>query len=134
MYGYFTRQTSEIVHKISWTWQRKGNFKIETESLLQATQNNAIRINKIKAKIDKRNRIVSVGCMETEMKRFIPYRKRQQTSKKEYKSRCDWLGKVIHWELYKRLKFDHNNKWYMYKQESLVENDTHEILRYKQVT
>ena len=32
-----------------WTWQRKGNLKRETEFLLIAAQNNAIRINYIKA-------------------------------------------------------------------------------------
>ena len=25
---------------------------------------------------------------------------------KEYKTRHDWMGKAIHWELYKKLKFD----------------------------
>ena len=35
------------------TWLRKGNLKRETESLLQAAQNNAIRTNYVKAKIDK---------------------------------------------------------------------------------
>ena len=34
-------------------WLRKGNFKRETESLLIAAQNNAIRTNLIKARIDK---------------------------------------------------------------------------------
>ena len=33
--------------------ERKGNFKRETESFLIATQNNAIRTNHIKARIDK---------------------------------------------------------------------------------
>ena len=26
----------------------------------------------------------------------------------------DWTEKVIHWELYKKLKFDHITKWYMH--------------------
>ena len=37
----------------TWTWLRKGNLKRETESLLIAAQNNAIRTNNIKARIDK---------------------------------------------------------------------------------
>ena len=28
----------------------------------------------------------------------------------EYKSKHDWVGKVIYWELCKRLKFDHADK------------------------
>ena len=42
-----------ISHKKTWTWLRKGNFKRETESLLIAAQNNAIRANNIKAIIYK---------------------------------------------------------------------------------
>ena len=34
-------------------WLRKGNFKREPESLLIAAQNNAIKTNYIKARIDK---------------------------------------------------------------------------------
>ena len=36
----------------NWTWLRKGKLKRETESLLIATQNNAIRTNYVKAKKD----------------------------------------------------------------------------------
>ena len=37
----------------NWTWLRKGNLNRETESLLQAAQNNTIRTNYVKARIDK---------------------------------------------------------------------------------
>ena len=53
LYGYFKRQTTEIFHEKTWTLLRNRNLKQETESLLKATQNNAIRTNFVKAKIDK---------------------------------------------------------------------------------
>ena len=53
LYGYFKQQTSEISHKKTWTWVKKGNLKKETESLLMVDQNNAIRTNYIKARIVK---------------------------------------------------------------------------------
>ena len=31
-------------------------------------------------------------------------------SQNVYKARHDWVGKVIRWELCKKLKFDHTNK------------------------
>ena len=31
-------------------------------------------------------------------------------------SKHDWVGKVIHREMCKKLKFDHINKWYMHEQ------------------
>ena len=49
-------------------------------------------------------------------------------AQKEYKTRHDWLCKVIHWELWKKLKFDHTNKWYMHYPESVLLNETHELL------
>ena len=47
---------------------------------------------------------------------------------KEYKTRHDWVGKVIHWELCKKLKFDHAKKWYMHNPASVLENGTHKLL------
>ena len=52
-YGRFKRLINNISHDKTWTWLRKGNFKRETESLLIAAQNNAIRTNLIKAIIDE---------------------------------------------------------------------------------
>ena len=52
LYGSFKRLINNISHQKTWTWLRKGNFKRKTESLLIAAQNNAIRTNQIKARID----------------------------------------------------------------------------------
>ena len=46
----------------------------------------------------------------------------------KYMTKHNWVGKMIHWELCKRLKFDHTIKWYMHKPESLLENEMHKIL------
>ena len=40
----------------------------------------------------------------------------------------DWVGRVIHWEMRKKIKFDHTNKWYMQNPTSVLENDTHKLL------
>ena len=52
-YGRFKRLINNISHQKTWTWLRKGNLKRETESLQIAAQDNAIRSNHIKARIDK---------------------------------------------------------------------------------
>ena len=49
-------------------------------------------------------------------------------AQKEYKARHDWVGKVIHWEMCKKFKFDHTNKWYMHNPAPALENDTHKLL------
>ena len=53
LYGRFKRLINNISHQKTWTWLRKGNLKRETESLLIAAQDNAIRTNHIKARVDK---------------------------------------------------------------------------------
>ena len=47
---------------------------------------------------------------------------------KQYRTRQDWVGKVIHWELCKKLKFGLANKWYIKNPESVRENKTHKVL------
>ena len=61
----------------------------------------------------------------------------QQITLMEYKTRHDWVGKVIHWELFKKFKFDHTNKWYMNNPAVVLEYDTHNSfgsLTYKRIT
>ena len=53
LYERFKRLINDISHDKTWTWLRKGNLKRETESLQRAVQNNAIRTNQVKARIDK---------------------------------------------------------------------------------
>ena len=82
----------------------------ENEYLLIAARNNAIRTNYIKAKIYNRQQSSKwrlLGNSDKTGNRVSEYSKLAQ---KKYKSRYDWTGKVIHWELCKRLKFHHTNK------------------------
>ena len=53
LYGRFKWLINNISHDKTWTWLRKGNFKTETQYLLIAVQDNAIRTNHIKTRIDK---------------------------------------------------------------------------------
>ena len=52
-------------------WLRRRNLKRETESFFIAAQNNVIRTNYVKTKIDHIQRIVSVGYVVIEMKQLI---------------------------------------------------------------
>ena len=49
-------------------------------------------------------------------------------AQKEYKARPDWEGKVIHWEMCKKFKFDPTNKWYMHNPAPILENETYKLL------
>ena len=47
----------------------------------------------------------------------------------ENKNRYDRVGKMILRELCKMLKFEHADKWYIHKPESVLENETLKIFR-----
>ena len=128
LYGRFKWLTSDILHEKTWTCLRKGNLKRETESLLIA-QNNAVRINHIKARIDttqQNSRCWLCGDRHETINHIIS--ESSKLAQKEYKTRQDCMGKVIYWELCKKFKFDHTNKWYMHNPTSVLENDTHILL------
>ena len=126
LYGRFKRLINNISHQKTWTWLRKGNLKRETESLLIAAQDNAIRTNHIKARIDKtqqNSKCRLYGDREETINHI-----RSKLAQKEYKARHDWVGKVIHWEMCRKFQFDHTNKWYMHNSAPVLENDTHKLL------
>ena len=125
----FERLINNISHQKTWTWLRKGNLKRETETLLIAAQDNAIRINHIKARIDKmqqNSKCRLCGDRDETINHIIS--ECSKLVQKEYKARHHWVGKVIHWEMCKKLNFDHTNKWYMHNPAPVLENDTHKLL------
>ena len=129
--GDFKWHTDKIAHEKTWTWLRNRNLKSENESLLITTQNNVININYIKAKIDNTQQNCKYRlCVEKYEKYVIGYSKLVW---KEYHTRHDWVGKVIHEELCKRLKFEHTSKWYMHNLKSVLEDKTHKILFYFEI-
>ena len=100
MHGQFCREIPEKVDKEkSWYWLSRCDVKVETEALLCAAQEQALRTNYTKHHIDKSidsplcrmcgkcgesvQHIVS-GC--------------EKLAQKEYKRRHDNVAKKIHWD------------------------------------
>ena len=52
LHGQYLRQTKEVIDQC-WAWLQNGDLKRETESPIVAAQNQSIRTNLVKAKIDK---------------------------------------------------------------------------------
>ena len=80
--------------------------------------------NKKKVEQNSRNRL----CRERDETINYVISECGKLAQKEYKTSHDWVGKVIHWELCKKLKFDHTNKCYMYNPASVQENETQQLL------
>ena len=53
MQGQFLRQTEEVADKDQWLWLIKGDLKRETETLIMAAQEQTLRTNLLKTKVDK---------------------------------------------------------------------------------
>ena len=96
--GQFTDKTRNIAHEISGKWIKNGFLKKETEGMLFAAQEQALRTNSIKAKIDKQP--VSPKCRlcgtkeETSMHLVSGCPKLAQ---KQYKRRHDNVVRRVYW-------------------------------------
>ena len=53
LHGQFLRKTSDLPGVERWTWLRDGSIKRETETMILAAQEQCLRTNAIKAKIDR---------------------------------------------------------------------------------
>ena len=99
MNGRFKRRISNISHEKTWKWQRNWNFKKEAETLLIAEQNNVIRTNHSKAKIDKTQQNSKYGlCCDIDETINHIICECSKLAEKEYKTITNWLGRVIHWD------------------------------------
>ena len=107
---------------------KKRIFYRETEFILIAEQNNAAQTHYMKAKIDKMQQNSKCRLCVNRDKTLNHISECRKLAQKQYKTRHEWVGKVIYWELCKKLKFDHTARWYMQKPESVLENETHKIL------
>ena len=114
LYGRFKRLLNDTSHDKTWTCLWKGNIKRETESLLMAPQKSSIRTNHIKVRIDKtqqNSKCRLCGVRDETINHIISGC--SKLAQKWYKASHDWVGKVIHWEMCKKSKFDHANKRYI---------------------
>ena len=94
-----------------------------------AAQEQAIRTNAIKAKIDY-SQVESKCRMCGKVDETISHLlcECSKMAQREYKRRDNWLGKRIHWELCQKLRMNSKSKWYEHQPKPVCENDTHKIL------
>ena len=122
LHGQILRQTEDIRDTASWDWMRKGELKKETEGLITAAQEQALRTNAIKANIDKQN--VSPLCRMCGLKEETVSHIICECSKLaqiEYKRRHDNVARIIHWELSKLHGLPHTDKWYEHDPNKVTE-------------
>ena len=109
----------EIDKDLSWQWLVQCDLKVQTEATICATQEQAIRTNYIKNKIDKTSenplcrmcreygktvQHIMCGC--------------KKLAQREYQRRHDTVAKLVHWKLWERTE-----RWYEHCPKGVVEND-----------
>ena len=130
MYGQFIREMPEKVDKDkTWNWLLRSDLKIETEALLCAAQEQAIRTNYVKHHIDKSidNPLCRMCGKRGESVQHI-ISECEKLAQKEYKRRHDNVAKTIHWELCKKNALEHKEKWYEHNPEGVAENEGVKLL------
>ena len=130
MYGQFIRETPEKVDKDkTWNWLVRSDLKVETEALLCAAQEQAIRTNYVKHHIDKSTDdplCRMCGKRGESVQHIIS--ECEKLAQKEYKRRHDNVAKKIHWELCKKNGLEHKEKWYEHNTEGVAENEGVKVL------
>ena len=130
MYGQFIREMPEKVDREkTWNWLGKGDLKIQTEALLCAAQEQAIRTSYIKRHIDKssENPICRM-CEERGETAHHIVSECEKLTQKEYKRRHDNVARKVHWELCKKNALEHKDRWYEHERAGVVENENVKLL------
>ena len=98
-----------VINKQNITWEtvdmakKKVHLKRGTESFLKAVQNNALRTNYVKVKRDKKKQNSKwMFCSDRDETVNHIIKECSKLVKIEYKTRQNWVEKVIHWELWKK--------------------------------
>ena len=107
LHGHYLRRTKELRSDQCWAWLQNGDLKRETESLIVPAQNQNIRTNLVKAKIDKSQRdSLCRVCRKVDESIDHIVRGCSKLAQEEYKRRHDNLGKIVHWKLARKCNFE----------------------------
>ena len=97
LHGQYLRQTKEVRREQSWVCLQNGDLKRETESLVFAAQNQSIRTNLVKAKIDESQKDTPCRlCKKDDESIDHVVSGCSKLAQKEYKRRHENLGKTVH--------------------------------------
>ena len=129
LHGQYLRQTKEVRSDQCWAWLQNGDLKRETESLIVAAQNQSIKTNLVKAKIDKsQGDSLCRMCRKVDESIDHIVSGCSKLAQKECKRRHDNLGKIVHQRLARKCNFEAGDKLYEHDLASVLENEDYKIL------
>ena len=124
LYGAFVQQISDEAGEESWRWLRNGFLKKETEGLILADQEQALRTNSIKYNIDKTSEtpLCRVCGDDIETVRYIASGCKT-LAQREYRKRHDKVALRVHWEMCRKYGIECNDKGYDHLPLPTAENE-----------
>ena len=110
------RETEEFRGEETWGWIRKGYLKKETEGLIFAEQEKALRTNWIRKNIDVQEVSEKYRmCWERDESITHLIAEYQNLAQKGYKQRHDKTARTVHLELCQKFGLVGKVKWYNHK-------------------
>ena len=129
LHGQYLRQTKEVRSEQSWVWLQNEDLKRETERLIVAAQNQSMRKNLVKAKIDETQKdTLGRLCKKADESIDHVVSGCSKLAQKEYKRRYYNLGKTVHWKLARKCNFEAGDKWHKHEPEIVLENEGNKTL------
>ena len=123
LHGEFVQQTSDVAGEESWRWLRNGFLKKETEGLILAAQEQALRTNSIKHSVDKTSQTPLCRlCGESTETVWHIVSGCKKFAQNEYRKRHDKVALRVHWEMCRKYGIDCTDKWYDHQPLPIVEN------------
>ena len=123
LHGEFVQQTTDVAGEESWRWLRNGFLKKETEGLILAAQEQALRTNSIKHSIDKTSETPLCRlCGESTETVWHIVSGCKKLAQNEYRKRHDKVALRVHWEVCRKYGIECTEKWYDHQPLPIVEN------------
>ena len=129
MHSQFLRQSKDLSSNDSWQWLQRGELKKETEGMIMAAQEQALRTRYIQRAIDGNN--ISPKCRK--------YKQKDETinhiviecpelRENQNKKRHDTVARAVHWNLWKKKQMPCSNNWYEHQPQPVTENENANLL------
>ena len=129
MHGQFLRQTKDLSSNDTWQWLQRGELKKETEGMIMAAQDQALRTRYIQRAIDGTN--ISPKCRKCNQKDETINHIASECpalAQNQYKKRHDTVARAVHWNLCKKYQMPCSNKWYEHQPQPVTENENAKLL------
>ena len=130
LHGHYLQDIKDKTDNyITWSWLKNGELKKETEGFLMAAQDQALRTNAIKAKIDKVTEDSKCRlCKEKDETIDHLISSCSKIALTDYKEHHNKVALMLHWNLCEKYHLPASEKWWEHNVEKVLQNEEVKIL------